>query len=120
LITLTFSPQAGSQILVRAPFFRICPDATLRGPESSVVATYMARTWRLGARWCREFHCVDDLYLRVSPADGKQLLHGPYQYLRAAEGALFTGSTCLAIHSSEWNEESGGVRWNEITLLSNP
>jgi hypothetical protein len=119
LITLTFSPlSAGSQVLVRGAFFRICADSTLRGPESTLVATYAAHMWRLGLRKCREFHCNDSLYLRVTNPAGESERHGPYQFVRVAEGALFVNGTCLGSYSPKWNSEGTSDHWHEITLLS--
>jgi hypothetical protein len=121
LITLTFSPlSAGSQILVRGTFFRICADSTLRGPESTLVATYAAHLWRVGLRACRDFHCDDSLLLRVRNPEGDQEELGPYQFLRVAEGALFASGKCLGMYSSRWNVESSIHRWDEITLLAAP
>jgi len=118
LITLTFSPlSADSQVLVRAVFFRICADYTLRGPDNTVVATYTAHTWLLGARNCREFHCNNAVYLRVTGADGSRERLGPYEFLRAAEGALFTQGQCLGSYSPKYT----GVAlrcWHEVALLS--
>jgi hypothetical protein len=121
LITLTFSPvAAGSQVLVRAAFFRICADLTLRGPDSTVVAAYTSHMWRLGVRRCREFHCNDLLYLRVTNPGGDHERLGPYQFVRAAEGALFVNGMCLGTYSRKWNSESTSRSWaeHEITLLS--
>jgi hypothetical protein len=119
MITLTFSPlAAGSQVLVRAPFFRICADSALRGPDGTVVATYASHMWRLGVRTCREFHCSDSLYLRVTNPGGDRERLGPYAFVRAAEGALFVNGVCLGTFSSKWHSESASHCWNEITLLS--
>jgi hypothetical protein len=118
LITLAFSPLSpGSQVLVRASFFRICADSTLRGPESTLVATYASHVWRLGVRRCREFQCNDMLFLRVRNAGGEQERLGPYQFVRAAEGALFASGKCLGIYSCKWNAENTAHRWDEVTLL---
>ena len=121
MITLTFSPlSAGSQVLVRATFFRICADSTLRGPENTLVATYAAHLWRVGARKCREFHCDEALYLRVTNPDADREQLGPFRFVRAAEGALFASGKCLGVYSPKWHEESPAHWWREITLLPAP
>lgn len=119
MITLTFSPiSTGSQVLVRATFFRICADHTLRGPDSTVVATYTGDTWKLGARSCREFHCNNSVYLRITNADGTRERGGPYELVRAAEGALFTNGRCLGTYSPKWNAGGETPCWQEVALLS--
>ncbi|MGH8211550.1 MAG: hypothetical protein ACREU6_18530 [Steroidobacteraceae bacterium] len=120
MITLTFSPlSAGSPLLVRGLFFRICGDSTLRGPDSTVVATYTTHTWQVGARSYREFHSNDSVFLRVKKRDARHERLGPYEFLRAAEGALFVNGQRIGTYSPEWNTESAlHDCWHEITLLS--
>ena len=119
LITLTFATLApDSQVLVRAPFFRICADSTLRGPDSTIVATYSAHMWRLGLRSCREFHCNAALYLRVTNQAGQRERLGPYEFVRAAEGALFASGQCLGTYSRRWHAQDTAECWQEVTLLS--
>jgi hypothetical protein len=119
LVTLTFnraSPHV--PVTVRAAFFRICADSTLRAPDSSIVATYVAHKWRLGQRSCHEFHCSDPIYLRVTNQDGERERLGPFEFLRAAEGSLFTDGRCIGTHTPA---RAGVVQtdcWQEVTLLS--
>jgi hypothetical protein len=120
LITLTFSPlSSGSPVVIRGLFFRIDRECALRGPDSTVVATYTPHTWRLGARSFREFHCNNSIYLRVrNRADACEKL-GPYEFVRAAEGGLFVQGQCIGTYSPQWETESGSTQsWQEITLLS--
>jgi hypothetical protein len=120
LITLTFSPlSSGSPVVIRGLFFRIDRECALRGPDSTVVATYTPHTWRLGARSFREFHCNNSIYLRVrNRADACEKL-GPYEFVRAAEGGLFVQGQCIGTYSPQWETESGpNQSWQEITLLS--
>jgi hypothetical protein len=120
LITLTFSPlSSGSPVVIRGLFFRIDRECALRGPDSTVVATYTPHTWRLGARSFREFHCNNSIFLRVrNRADACEKL-GPYEFVRAAEGGLFVQGQCIGTYSPQWETESGPSQsWQEITLLS--
>jgi hypothetical protein len=119
LITLTFSRASPhAPVSVRAPFFRICADATLRGPDSSIVATYVAHRWRLGQRSCQEFHCSDPVYLRVTNQDGERERLGPYEFVRAAEGSLFTEGRCIGTHFPAPPGVAEAHCWHEVTLLS--
>jgi hypothetical protein len=54
----------------------------------------------------------------VTSSGGAQERVGPYQFVRAAEGALFVNGKCLGIYSPKWNEESDTHRWQEVTLLA--
>jgi hypothetical protein len=120
LITLTFSPvSSGSTVLMRGMFFRICHDRTLRGPDSTVLATYTSHTWRLGPRSYREFHCNEPVYLRVRNRDAGGERLGPYEFVRAAEGGLFVNGQCIGTYSPEWDTENTlRHSWHEVTLLS--
>jgi len=111
LITLTFSPlSSGSPIIIRGLFFRIDRDCALRGPDSTMVATYTPHTWRLGARSFREFHCNNR-------AASEKL--GPFEFVRAAEGGLFVQGQCIGTYSPQWDTDGAGHQsWQEITLLS--
>jgi hypothetical protein len=102
---------------VRAPFFRICTDATLRGPDSGVIATYTGRRWQLGRRACHEFHCAGSIVLRVTNQDGVREQLGPFDFVRASDGALFSGGACLGIHSAEWAGEMRSRFWSEVAFL---
>ena len=119
MITLTFRPlQGDSPILVRGLHFRICADATLRGPDNAIAAHYSKRLWLLGSRRYRAFDCGGPVYLRVTNSDGSRGHLGPYNFIKAADGGIFTADSCLGIHAS-W-EETGVTSdvWREIALLS--
>jgi hypothetical protein len=109
--------SAGSQVLIRAAFFRICCDSALRGPDSTLVASYVSHTWRLGARRYREFHCNDPVYLRVTSSGGDHQRHGPYEHLRVAEGGLFVSGRCIGVHSTNRDAENSVHPWHEVTML---
>jgi hypothetical protein len=95
VIRLSFPCHQGPTVLLRAAFFRICADQTLRGPDGSLVARYTTLGWRLGARDCREFEATGPLLLRVSSGGGPSEQFGPYEAVRAGDGALFRQSRCL-------------------------
>jgi hypothetical protein len=114
---LTFSRVSSlGAVSVRAAFFRICADSTLRAPDSSVVATFSSRRWRLGKRGCDEFTCTGPVLLRIKRHDGVTERLGPYELVRAAEGALFTQGRCLGTHTVP-GMDSTNDSWEEITLL---
>jgi hypothetical protein len=118
LIRLTFRPLRGeSSVLARAAYFRICADGTLRGSDNAVAAIYMPHFWQLGQRQFREFECSAPVYLRVTNCAGQRERIGPYDFVRAAEGALFTRECCLGTHSPDWKPDGLEVRWREIALL---
>jgi hypothetical protein len=102
---------------VRAAFFRICVDATLRAPDGSIVATFTSRRWHLGKRGCDDFTASGPVLLRIKRYDGVTEHLGPYDLVRAAEGALFTHGRCLGMHSSAASLAPGDDRWEEITIL---
>jgi hypothetical protein len=116
LITLTFSRRsAPNPVSVRAAFFRICADSTLRGPDSSVVATFNSRRWLIGNRGCEEF-TSGPVFLRIKRQDGITERLGPYELVRATEGALFTTGRCLGTYPVP-GICGGSDCWDEITLL---
>ena len=39
-------------------------------------------------------------------------------FLRATDGALFTGSDCLGVYAPKWEKEKPIRRWYEVALLS--
>jgi len=104
-------------VLVRGTYFRICADQTLRGPDNDVAASYSDHIWRLALREHRAFECDGPVYLRVRGRDGQCQRIGPYEFLRAAEGAIFTHEICLGMHVPR--VESGPLPdlWEEIVLL---
>jgi hypothetical protein len=119
LVSLTFT-FSGLPVLVRAAFFRICADRTLRGPESSVVATFTPYGWRLGARSCREFEAVGPIFLRATCADGRRESSGPYDFIRAGEGALYTGGRCIGTYCLPSAVGISASEWTEVALLTDP
>jgi hypothetical protein len=117
-LTLLFScKQPHHPISVRAAFFRICMDATLRAPDGDIVATFSSRRWRLGKKGCEEFTATGPVVLRIRRFDGVTEHLGPYELVRAADGALFTQGRCLGMHSSAPGAAPGDDSWEEITLL---
>ncbi len=116
MIRLSFTFN-GVPVFARAAYFRICADRTLRGPEGSLVATYTSRGWHLGTRICREFAAASPLFLRAVCSDGRTEHLGPYENLRAADGALFNSSYCLGIFCANRAPVLEVPEWSEITLL---
>ncbi len=121
MITLTFRPTCGdAAVLVRGTYFRICADQTLRGPYNDVAASYSDRIWRLALREHRAFECDGPVYLRVRGRDRQCRNIGPYEFLRATEGAIFTHDIRLGVHAP--SAEFGPLLdvWEEIVLLRRP
>jgi hypothetical protein len=116
LIKLSFT-FGGIPVFVRGAFFRICADGTLRGPEGSLVASYTSQGWRLGARSCREFEALGPLFLRAHFPDGRRVHLGPYEIVRAADGALFNSGRCLGIFCTNRAASPGLPEWNEIAFV---
>jgi hypothetical protein len=118
LITLTFRPVSGeATVLVRGTYFRICADRTLRGPDNSIAASYCDGVWRLGLRKHRGFDCDGPVYLRVRARSGQCQSIGPYDFLRAMEGAIFTHETRLGVHVPSTELAAPPEVWHEIVLL---
>lgn len=105
-------------MFARAAFFRICEDATLRGPDNSVAAVYANHSWLFGSRRFRSFECDGPVYLRTRTGSGDLASMGPYTFLREAEGALYTQDTCLGIYLPGREPDRSSVQWLEIALLS--
>ncbi len=119
MITLTFRPALSeSPVLVRGAYFRICADGTLRGPDNAVAASYADGLWQLGPRRHVAFECAGPIYLRVTSSDGRREQIGPYDFIRAAEGAIFSNEACLGIYAPRGEMASSRELWREITLLS--
>ncbi len=119
MITLTFRPLHGeAPALVRGVYFRICADGTLRGPDNAVAANYAERRWQLGPRPFLHFECTGPIYLRVTDHEDRREHLGPFEFLRAAEGAIFSNQACLGIHAPGGALESTTSRWREVTLLA--
>jgi hypothetical protein len=120
LITLTFRPLHGeSAVLVRGMHFRICADSTLRGADNAIAARYSQQLWHLGPRQYRSFECSGPVYLRVTNSNGSREQVGPYAFIKATEGAIFTQESCLGRHISP-GDDAGILAgtWQEIALLS--
>lgn len=98
--------------------FRICADATLRGPDNAVAARYNKGSWRLGHGQFRAFECDGLVYLRVTSSDGSRHELGPYEYLKTAEGAIYTRDGCLGYHAIRPDTVRSLEVWREIALLS--
>ena len=119
LITLTFRPVHGeSPMLVRGMHFRICADATLRGSDNEIAAVYTKRLWQLGSRQYRTFECGGPIYLRVTHRAGSREHLGPYAFLKATEGAIFTHDNCLGVHAPLPDAGASADVWQEIAFLS--
>jgi hypothetical protein len=117
-LTLVFSCRHPDQpVSVRAAFFRICMDATLRAPDGGIVATFSSRRWRLGKKGCEDFIASGPVLLRIKRHDGITEHLGPYELVRAADGALFTQGRCLGLHPCEASVSTAADRWEEITIL---
>jgi hypothetical protein len=120
LIILNFRPlQNGSAILVRGGHFRICADASLRGPDNTVAARYLDGLWYLGHKRHVSFDCTGPIHLRVTNRHGRRECIGPYDSIRAAHGAIFTGDVCLGIHAVRDQADSPTIDvWQEVSLLA--
>jgi hypothetical protein len=116
LIKLSFT-HSGVPVFVRGAFFRISSNGTLRGPEGSLVATYTDLGWRLGARHYREFEAVGPLFLRANHLGGRCERLGPYELVRAADGAVFGEGRCLGVFCLNRAMSPGIPEWSDITLL---
>lgn len=119
MIKLTFRPlDSESTVLVRALYFRICPDETLRGSDNAIAARYVNGMWQLAHRRHRAFECMGPVYLRVTDIAGRREYMGPYDFLKASDGAIFTRDACLGYYSLR---RDGGVPasvWTEIAFLT--
>ncbi len=119
MITLTFRPLRGEgTTLARGAYFRICADATLRGPDNSVTARYTDRLWRLGTKQYSQFECPGPVYLRVTDRDDLCTHIGPFEFIRAADGALFSRQGCLGAHAMGIGIDGATFLWKEIALLA--
>jgi hypothetical protein len=119
LIKLTFCPlDSNSAVLIRAMYFRICVDETLRGPDNSIAARYVDGLWQLAHRRHRAFECEGPVYLRVTDTDGRREHIGPYDFLKASDGAIFTRDNCLGAFSLRRNAAVPSGLWTEIAFLT--
>ncbi len=118
MITLVFRPVYGeSPVSVRGVYFRICSDATLRGPDNAIAASYCKGLWQLGRRQHRSFECSGPLYLRVVNSRGGYERTGPYDFVKAIEGALFTQTDYLGAFALETATVGSAELWREIAFL---
>ena len=119
MIVLAFRPlRDESPVIVRGAYFRISDDGTLRGPDNAVVARYLNGLWQRahGRHWV--FDCNGPVFLRVTNSDGTCERGGPYEFIKAAGGAIFTHDTCLAVHDSRAEVGSSLAPCQEIVFLS--
>ena len=116
MISLSFT-LSGVPVFARGAFFRICADRTLRGPGGSLIATYGSLGWRLGGRNYREFEAAGPLFLRAHRADGRAEVMGPYEFVRAGDGALFGRGRCLGSFCANRALSPGIPEWSDITIL---
>jgi hypothetical protein len=98
--------------------FRICTDATLRGPDNAIAACYSKGFWQLASRPHRAFECGGPVYLRVTNSDGSRQHLGPYDFVKAADGAIYTRDSCLGFHATRLEAGASPEIWREIALLS--
>ena len=118
MIVLTFRPVHGeSQASVRGAYFRICADATLRGPDNSIAASYCKGLWRLGHRQHRSFECSGSFDLRVMNRDGSQQRTGPYAFVKAIDGGLFTPAGYLGSFALPSDDLKSLELWREVAFL---
>jgi hypothetical protein len=119
LIHLTFRPlDSQSVVLARAVYFRICVDETLRGPDNSIAARYADGLWQIAHRQHRAFECDGPIYLRVTGSDGRREHIGPYDFLKASDGAIYTRDSCLGAHVLRRNGMAPSGVWTEVVFLS--
>jgi hypothetical protein len=120
MLRLTFRALHGeaAMVLTRAAYFRICEDATLRGPDNTVAAVYADHCWLLGSRRFRSFDCEGPVYLRVKTSAGGIAQTGPYGFRTSRRRlALYPGH--LPGHLlSGLEPASAQDHWREIALLS--
>lgn len=118
MIVLTFRPVIGeSPVNVRGAYFRICADATLRGPDNAIAASYSKGLWNLGRRQHRSFECSGSFYLRVTLRDGANQRTGPYDFVKAVEGALFTQNDYLGAFALPPSDINSLELWREVAFL---
>ncbi len=106
-------------VVVRGAHFRICADGTLRGPDNTVSARYLDRLWHLGQRRHLSFECTGPVYLRVTNLRGQRECIGPYDSIRAADGAIYSVDNCLGMHAvrAEFGSETIDL-WREVSFLT--
>jgi hypothetical protein len=119
VITLTFRALSNdSMIFVRGTYFRICADATLRGPDNAVAANYTDGLWHVARKQHRVLECRAAVYLRVTTPDGRRKSIGPYEHLKVTGGEIFSNDTYLGAHTRKESRLPQIDLWSEIALLS--
>ncbi len=119
MITLTFWELSNeSMTFVRGAYFRICADATLRGPDNAVAARYVGGLWQVARRNHRVLECRAALYLRVTGADGQRKSLGPFEGLKVTGGELFSNDLYLGTHAPKDSHRPQTPIWREIALLT--
>lgn len=103
---------------MRGAYFRICADGTLRGQDNAIASRYADGLWHLGHRRHVAFECPGPVYLRITGTNGRRECNGPYAFVRAAEGAIFTQGNCLGFHASRGQFGSETDLWREVTFLT--
>jgi hypothetical protein len=118
LVILIFRPLFGeSPVSVRGAYFRICADATLRGPDNAIAARYRKGVWQLGQHQHRSFECSGPFYLRVKHSDGRHERTGPYDFVKATDGGLFTHTGYLGSFVLPTPRATSGDLWHEVAFL---
>jgi hypothetical protein len=118
LVILIFRPLYGeSPVSVRGTYFRICADATLRGPDNGIAASYRKGVWQLGRGQHRSFECSGPFYLRVRHRDGRHERTGPHDFVKAIDGALFTPTDYLGSFALAPPHGNSGDLWHEVAFL---
>ena len=65
------------------------------------------------------FECDGPVYLRVTGRDGPRVCIGPYAFIKAAEGGIFTHEASLGMYAPSVHSSSAlGDLWREIAFLS--
>jgi hypothetical protein len=119
LITLTFRPVHGeTPVLIRGAYFRVGADGTLRGPHNDIVARYRNSQWHLPSGPHRMFDCVGPALLRIVNSNGEATNFGPCQFIKAAEGAIYTDAGRVAIADFRGELASSDDRRQEVVILS--
>jgi hypothetical protein len=119
LITLTFHPVRGdAPVLIRGAYFRVGADGTVRGPDNDVVARYRNSVWHLRSGPHRRFDCDTPVLLRIVNNDGEATNLGPYQFIKVAEGAIYTDAGRLAIADFRGGLASLDDRGQEVVILA--
>ena len=120
MITLMFLPKrADAAVVIRAAYFRIHADGTLRGPDNGLTATYAHDgSWELGPRRYASFECTGPVYLRVTDVDGSRECLGPFDCVKVVRGAVLTQDKWLGAHATYGGGVSATDLWREIAFLT--